>query len=56
VRDREVRWAIKLVKLAMGYGPNKNDIGGPVDAVVITAKGIRWIQCKAGCSRLPHTL
>jgi hypothetical protein len=48
-KDRDVYWAMRLVELTMAYHPNKSEVGGPIDAVEITAQGIRWIQCKPQC-------
>ncbi|MGB8540077.1 MAG: hypothetical protein WCD49_00435 [Candidatus Acidiferrales bacterium] len=50
VRDRDVRWAIRLVQLTMEYHPQRTDVGGPIDALEITRRGIRWIERKPGCS------
>jgi hypothetical protein len=50
LRDRDVRWAIHLVKLTMEYHPQKTDIGGPIDALEITRRGIRWVERKPGCN------
>jgi hypothetical protein len=50
LRDRDVRWAIRLVQLTMEYHPQKADVGGPIDALEITRRGIRWVERKAGCS------
>ncbi len=49
-RDRDVRWAIRLVQLTMAYHPKKADVGGPIDALEITRKGIRWVERKPGCN------
>ncbi len=50
LRDRDVRWAIRLVQLTMAYHPRKIDVGGPIDALEITRRGIRWIERKPGCN------
>src|SRR3984885_5331307 len=50
LRDRDVRWAIRLVQLTMEYHPQKADVGGPIDALEITPRGIRWIERKPGCN------
>jgi hypothetical protein len=50
LRDRDVRWAMRLVQLTMEYHPKKIDVGGPTDALVITRRGIRWVERKPGCS------
>ena len=50
LRDRDVRWAIRLVQLTMEYHPQKADVGGPIDALEITRRGIRWVERKAGCN------
>jgi hypothetical protein len=47
--DRDVRWAIRLVQLTMEYHPHKADVGGPIDALEIARKGIRWVQRKPAC-------
>jgi hypothetical protein len=49
-RDRDARWAIRLVQLTMMYHPQKADVGGPIDALEITSKGIRWVERKPGCN------
>ena len=49
-RDRDVRWAIRLVQLTMEYGPKKADVGGPIDALEITRRGIRWVERKPECN------
>jgi hypothetical protein len=49
-RDRDVRWAIRLVQLTMEYHPQKIDVGGPTDALEITRRGIRWVERKPGCN------
>jgi hypothetical protein len=49
LRDRDVRWAIRLVQLTMEYLPQNADVGGPIDALEITPRGIRWVERKAGC-------
>jgi hypothetical protein len=41
--------AIRLVDLTILYGPDKNQVGGPVDAAEITRAGVRWVQCKSIC-------
>jgi hypothetical protein len=48
-RDRDVRWAIRLVQLTMEYHPQKIDVGGPTDALEISRRGIRWVESKPGC-------
>ena len=50
LRDRDVRWAMRLVQLTMEYHPKKIDVGGPTDALVITRRGIRWVERKPGCN------
>jgi hypothetical protein len=50
LRDRDVRWAIRLVQLTMEYHPQKSDVGGPTDALEITRRGIRWVERKPGCN------
>ena len=50
LRDRDVRWAIRLVQLTMEYDPKKADVGGPIDALEITRRGIRWLERKPGCN------
>jgi hypothetical protein len=50
LRDRDVRWAIRLVQLTMEYHPQKIDVGGPTDALEITRRGIRWVERKPGCN------
>jgi hypothetical protein len=49
LRDRDVRWAIRLVQLTMEYHPQKADVGGPIDALQITRQGIRWVERKPEC-------
>ncbi|HXN99720.1 MAG TPA: hypothetical protein VN881_11650 [Candidatus Acidoferrales bacterium] len=49
-RDRDVRWAIRLVQLTAEYHPQKIDVGGPTDALEITRRGIRWVERKPGCN------
>jgi hypothetical protein len=49
VENRDVRWAIRLVELTEKYNPKKEDVGGPVDAVQITPKGVQWVQRKPEC-------
>jgi hypothetical protein len=48
-KDRDVRWAMKLVELTIAYNPHREDVGGPIDSLEITANGIRWVQCKSKC-------
>ena len=48
--DRDVRWAIRLVQLTIEYHPQKVDVGGPIDALEITRRGIRWIERKKECN------
>jgi hypothetical protein len=50
LKDRDVRWAIRLVQLTMAYHPKKIDVGGPIDALEITRRGIRWVERKAACN------
>jgi|SRR5580704_10184805 hypothetical protein len=50
VKDRDVRWAIRLVQLTMEYHPQRSDVGGPIDALEITRRGIRWVERKPGCN------
>jgi hypothetical protein len=50
LRDRDVRWAIRLVQLTMEYHPQKVDVGGPIDALEITRRGIRWVERKPECN------
>jgi hypothetical protein len=50
LRDRDARWAMRLVQLTMEYHPHKIDVGGPNDALVITRRGIRWVERKPGCN------
>jgi hypothetical protein len=50
LRDKDVRWAIRLVQLTMEYHPQKVDVGGPIDALEITRRGIRWLERKPGCN------
>ena len=50
LRDRDVRWAMRLVQLTMEYHPHKIDVGGPTDALEITRRGIRWVDRKPGCN------
>ena len=49
IDDRDVFWAIRLVSIGMTYGINKEEIGGPIDALEITSRGTRWVQRKAEC-------
>jgi hypothetical protein len=49
IKDRDVRWAIRLVQLTMEYHPQRADVGGPIDALEITHRGIRWVERKPGC-------
>ena len=50
IKDRDVRWAIRLVQLTMEYHPQRADVGGPIDALEITRRGIRWVERKPGCN------
>jgi hypothetical protein len=50
LKDRDARWAMRLVQLTMEYHPQKIDVGGPTDALEITRRGIRWIERKPGCN------
>jgi hypothetical protein len=50
IKDRDVRWAIRLVQLTMEYHPQRSDVGGPIDALEIARRGIRWVERKTGCS------
>jgi hypothetical protein len=50
LKDRDVRWAVRLVQLTMEYHPQKADVGGPIDALEITRRGIRWVERKPGCN------
>jgi len=50
LRDRDLRWAIRLVRLTTQYHPQRADVGGPIDALEITRRGIRWVERNAGCN------
>jgi hypothetical protein len=50
LKDRDVRWPIRLVQLTMEYHPQRSDAGGPIDALEITRRGIRWVERKPGCN------
>ncbi|MGD0403975.1 MAG: hypothetical protein ABSB66_12360 [Candidatus Acidiferrales bacterium] len=50
LRDRDVRWAMRLVQLTAEYHPKKIDVGGPTDALVIIRRGVRWVQRKPACN------
>jgi hypothetical protein len=50
MKDRDVRWAIRLVQLTMEYHPQRADVGGPIDALEISHRGIRWVERKPGCN------
>ena len=50
LKDRDFRWAMRLVQLTMEYHPKKIDVGGPTDALVITRRGVRWVARKPACS------
>jgi hypothetical protein len=50
LEDRDVRWAIRLVQLTMEYHPQRSDVGGPIDALEITRRGIHWVERKPGCN------
>ena len=47
--DEPIYYAIKIVEASIVHGPHKDELGGPVDALEITAKGIRWVQCQPSC-------
>jgi hypothetical protein len=47
--DRDAYWAIQVIQASMAIDPHKQEIGGPIDALEITAKGIRWIKRKSLC-------
>jgi Proteasome subunit len=47
--DTDVRWAIRLVELTKEYDPHRDQVGGPIDAMEITQKGVRWVQRKKNC-------
>jgi hypothetical protein len=49
LKDRDAYWAIQLVKIGALYDSNRQEIGGPVDALEITAGGIRWVKRKEVC-------
>ncbi len=49
--DRDVFWAIRLVEISIAYHPTKIELGGPIDALEITSKGIRWIRRKPTCMK-----
>lgn len=50
IKDRDVRWAIRLVQLTTEYHPQRSDVGGPIDALEITRRGLRWVERKPGCN------
>jgi hypothetical protein len=50
IKERDVRWAICLVQLTMEHHPQRSDVGGPIDALEITRRGIRWVERKPGCN------
>ena len=41
--------AIEAVRLTINNHPNRDDVGGAVDAVLISTKGIEWLQRKKIC-------
>jgi len=55
-RDKDVYWAMRLIELTMAYDRNRMWVGGPIDSLVLTATGIRWIQCKPQCDNIPLKL
>jgi hypothetical protein len=50
IKERDVRWAIRLVQLTMEYHPQRSDVGGPIDALEITRRGIHWVERKPRCN------
>jgi hypothetical protein len=48
-QDGPRHWAIRLTELSEQYGPHKDQVGGPIDALEITSQGINWIQCESSC-------
>jgi hypothetical protein len=48
-QDVPPHWAIRLAELSELYGPHKDQMGGPIDALEITSQGINWIQCESSC-------
>ena len=48
-QDGPPHWAIRLAELSELYGPHKDQVGGPIDALEITRHGINWIQCESSC-------
>ena len=48
--EREVRRVIRLVDLTIRLHPDRNDVGGPVDALELRGgEPVRWIQRKPEC-------
>jgi hypothetical protein len=48
-KDRDAYLAIQLVKIGERYDPKRQEIGGPVDVLEITAGGSRWVKRKPMC-------
>jgi hypothetical protein len=46
--------AIEAVRLTINYSPRQDDIGGEIDAVLVSKNGIRWIHQKEICKCKPH--
>jgi len=47
--DEPIYYTIRLVELSKTHGPHKDEIGGPVVALEITIRGIRWVRCVPSC-------
>jgi hypothetical protein len=48
--ERERRRVLRLVQLTINLLPDRNEVGGPIDALELRASGgVHWIQRKLGC-------
>lgn len=47
--DRDVRLVMYLAQRTVTHSPKEGDVGGSIDALKMTRKGIRWIKRKPGC-------
>jgi len=49
VGDRPVNFAIYLVQITITSHSKQGDVGGPIDALIVTKAGTRWVQRKPTC-------
>ena len=47
LREQDISFTSQLVRWTIQYGPD--NVGGPVDSVVLDTSGIHWIARKPSC-------